>query len=302
MILTVIDPALLVYDFEDLDAGRSCCIERLDALTNHREVIKKYSLRIAVSASFVDFILSLFPWRQSGNNMLRDLREFTLFDLQKAYYVDTDEDVELEISPEGILCQHVECQNLVDAWHQTLVGCINAANSNQFTPNIATWACPSIVPLIELIIVVPIAVQTDKARHGYSVPLVWDNESWASQLVNEDWWPDLHLMVELTFITNTAIRKHPHTRAKPIDFDCSDRFWQSANSFCCEDCTRRSLVKALTKLIYGLRDKGLGWEPVKGRSGIYRFKVTRSARVHCHMEGEKVIIDEIGPHGIDGIG
>ena len=303
MILTVIDPALLKYDCEDLNTGRSCCIERLEALTNHREVIKKYSLRIAMSESFANFILSLFPWKQSGNNMLRDLREFILIDLQqKAHYLVTDEDIGVEISPKGVLCQYVESQDLVRAWGQVLVGCVSDVNSTQCTSNIATWSCPSIVPLIELITLAPITSQTAKSRHKYFIPLVWDYDSWANQLITQDWWPDLHLMVELTFITNTAIRNHVQARASPINFDCSDGFWQAANNFCCDDYIRRSFVEALTKLIYGLHDKGLGVEPVLSRPGIYRFRVTRSVRVHYHMEGKKLIIDEIGPHGIDGIG
>lgn len=302
MILTVIDPALLIYDCGDLNTGRSCCIERLEALTNHREVIKKYNLRIAMSNSFTDLILSLFSWKQSGNNILRDLREFILIDLQKADYVDTDESIEVEISPKGVLCQYVECQDLVRAWGQILVGCVSGGNVAQCTSNITTWNCPAIVPLIELIIVAPIAYQTDKARHKYFIPLVWDYDSWANQLITQDWWPDLHLMVELTFITNTAIRNHVQARVSPMNFDCSDGFWQAANNFCCDDYTRRSFVKALTKLIYGVHDKGLGLEPVQSRPGVYRFRVTRSVRVHYHMEGEKLMIDEIGPHRIGGIG
>lgn len=302
MILAVIDPALLIYDCGDLNTGRSRCIERLEALTNHREVIKKYNLRIAVSHSFTNLILSLFPWKQSGNNMLRDLREFILIDLQKADYVDTDEGIEVEMSPKGVLCQYVECQDLVRAWGQILVGCVSGGNAAQCTSNIATWNCPAIVPLIELIIVAPIAYQTGKARHKYLIPLVWDYDSWANQLITQDWWPDLHLMVELTFITNTAIRNHVQARASPMNFDCSDGFWQGANNFCCDDYTRRSFVEALTKLIYGVHDKGLGLEPVQSRPGVYRFRVTRSVRVHYHMVGKKLIIDEIGPHRIGGIG
>ena len=303
MILTSIDPALLTYDCEDFNTGRSCCFERLEALTNHREIIKKYNVRIAVSHSFTDFILSLFPWKQSGNNMLRDLREFILTDLQrKADYVDTDESIEVEISPKGVLCQYLECQDLVRAWEQILVGCVGGSNATQYTLNIATWDCLAIVPQIELIIVAPIVYQTSKASHKYGIPLVWDYDSWANQLISQDWWPDLHLMVELTFITNTAIKNHAQARASPMSFDFSDGFWESANNFCCDNDTRQSFVEALTKLVHGVHDKGLGLEPVQSRSGVYRFRVTRTIRVHYHMEGEWLIVDEIGPHKIMGIG
>jgi len=303
MILTVIDPALLTYDCKDLDTGKSCCLERLEALTNHRVVIKKYNLRIAMSEAYANFILSQFPWKQSGNNALHDLREFILIDLQKkAYYMVTDEDEEVEISPKGVLCQYVDCQDLVCAWGQILIGCVREGNTTQYTSNIATWRCPSIVSKIELIIVEPVISKTKKAGHKCFIPLVWDYDSWANQLITQDWWPDLNLMVELTYITNTAIRNHVHARASPMNFDCSEGFWQSANNHCCDDYTRRSFVEALTKLLYGVYDKGLSLEPVKSRPGVYRFRVTRSVRVHYHMEGGKLMIDAIGPHKLDSIG
>lgn len=302
MILTVIDPALLTYDCGDLNSGRACCLERLEALTNHRAIIKKYDLRIAVSQSLTDFILSLFPWELTGNNMLRDLREFIFNDLQKrADYVDTDESMEVEISPEGVLCQYSDCQDLVRAWGQVLVGCVSNSNAFQHTHTIATWDCPAIVPQIQLIIQAPSAYRTSEAGHEYCIPLVWDYDSWAKQLIGQDWWPDLHRMVELTFITNGAIRNHAQATTTPMLFDCSNHFWESANDFCCDSGIRQSFVDTLTKLIHGIRDKGLGFEPVKSKPGIYRFKVTGAVRVHCHMEGKRLIIDEIGPHNIDGI-
>ncbi len=302
MILTVIDPALLTYNCEDLNTGESYCVERLEALTVHREAIRKYNLRIAVSEIFADFILSLFPWKESGNNMLHDLREFILVDLQRAYYVGADEVKEVEIAPEGILCQYVECKELISAWGQVLVGCVGESSLTKCKCNIATWCCQSIVSQIDLVIVERIYSRTDKARHKYYIQLVWDEDSWANQLVNEDWWPDLALMVELTFVTNKAIRNNVKVRASPINFACSKGFWDSADKFCCDNDTRRSFIKALTKIVYGLRDKGLGLEIIKSQPGVYRFRVTGSARVHCHMESERLIIDEIGPHRTDGVG
>lgn len=303
MILTVIDPALLTYDCEDLNTGRSCCFERLEALTNHRGIIKKYNVRIAASQSLINLILCLFPWKQSGNNMLRDLREFMLSDLQrKADYVDTDESTEVEISPKRILCQYVKRQDLVRAWGQVLARCVSDGNAAQHALNIATWDCRAIVPQIEFVIVARVAHQTSKASHKYCIPLVWNCDSWANQLINQDWWPDLHLMVRLTFATNTAIKNHAQARLSPMIFDCSDEFWESAHDVCCDNHTRQSFVKALTKLIYGVHDKGLGLEPVQSRSGVYRFRVTRTVRVHYHTEGERLIIDKIGPHRINDVG
>ena len=303
MVVTSIDPTLLTYDSKDLNTGRACCFERLQALTNHREIIKKYNVRIAVSQSFTDLILNLFPWRQSGNNMLRDLRELIFNDLQKkADYVDTDESIKVNISPKGVLCQYLKCQDLVRAWGQILAGCVSGGNAAQYTLNVATWDCPAVVPHIELMIVAPSAYQTSQASDKYRIPLVWDYDSWANQLISQDWWPDLHIMVELTFTTNSAIKNHSQVKASPMRFDCSDGFWKSANSYCYDSNTRQSFVTALTKLIYGVHDRGLGLESVQSRPGVYRFRVTRTVRVHYHIEGECLIIDEIGPHKINGVG
>lgn len=303
MIVTAIDPALLAYDSGDFYDGRQCSLERLKALTNHRRVINEYSIRVAVSRSFMNCVLSLFPWQQCGNSVLRDVREFILSDLERrADYLDTNESVEVGISPEGVLCQYVTCQELVCAWEQISAKHITSPDTAHSTFSVSTWDCPNIVPELELTVPPTGVSQASTPSGRYRIPLVWDCDSWARLLSTQDWWPDLKRMVSLTFITNHAIRSHAGANDRPMDFQCSEAFWKSAERYCKDGYRRQSFVTALTKLLYGIHDKGLGLETVKGRSGVYRFRVTDSDRVHYHTEGPRIVIDEIGPHEIDGVG
>jgi len=140
--------------------------------------------------------------------------------------------------------------------------------------------------------------ETEADSRVYHLPLVWDDDSWAIQLVTLEWWPDLSRCVELHFRTNPGMRHYPVAREQPIPFECTDAFWKSVDRFCRDKQKRRSLIEALTKRVYGILDASLGDEPF---GEVRRFRVTDFWRVHYREEHDRLVLEEFGPHSMGGV-
>lgn len=297
MLLSAIDPALLFYKPEDWQSRKSHCFDRFVALVLHFRVTREYGQEIAVSRDLEGLIYKFFPWNADFRNIgeLRDLRTFILNDMQRVEHIDTREARDVGIRPAGILCKYVEAQEIIDAWGKLLCGCVYRTDAGTRL-QIGTWETPTVQRCNSVNLMVCSSEVEKDAQ--YNIPLVWDDDSWAVQLVREDWWPDLQRCVELEFKTNAGIKQYNKAREQPFPFKCSKTFMDSLNRFCNTRDLQRSLVEAVTKRVYGILNAGLGDEQI---GNIRRFRVTDFWRVHYRIEDGHIVLLEFGPHDMGGL-
>lgn len=295
MLLSALDPALLIYKYEDWQAKEPHCFRRFEALTLHREMLREYGQKIAMTHEFAALILESFPWRKNFRDIgqLRDLRRFMLEDLHKAFHIEAKAAREVSLRPTGIVCNYVQAPEMIDEWKGLLCGCLDKVVLAELDPQIATWETACLREHSQQTILITIHDFEADARAEMQLPLVWDDDSWATQLVTQDWWPDLHRCVELHFRTNPGLRNYSGVRERPIAFECTRAFWKSVDQFCNQPHTRRSLIEAITKVVYGVHDRSLGLERL---GETRRFRVTGFWRVHCRKEDDRLLLEEFGPH------
>ncbi len=298
MLLSALDPALLFYKPEDWQARKAHCLDRFHALVLHFRVTREYGQEIAMSGNLEGLIYQFFPWNADFRSIseLRDLRNFVLNDMQRVKRIEIKMAGDVELRPAGIACKYTEDPGVIDAWEELLCGCIDEISAG-FDPQIATWDTPAVRQCDSMSLT--IRDSGEEVDIQYDFPLVWDDDSWAAQLVKQDWWPDLQRCVELEFRTNPGIRYHSMVREQAITFKCSKTFLVSLERFCSSKHLRRSLIEALTKKVYGIRNAGLGDEQI---GNIGRFRVTDFWRVHYQMEGDQIMLSEFGSHDMGGIG
>jgi len=244
--------------------------------------------------SFAALTYQSFPCNAADIPELRDLRLLILEELQRALYVDPGVAGDVTFEPTGIVCEYVEVPEIIAAWKLLLCGCLDQRMLSQFDPQIATWETVSLRRHSGGIRVIFCNSDGQAGAEVREFPLVWDKDTWAIQLVTQDWWPDLHLCVELHFSTNPGMRNYPAVREQPIAFECTRAFWRSVNRLC-RQADRRRLIEALAKLVYGIHDASLGLEPI---GETWRFRVTDFWRVHCRREADRFVLEEFGPHDI----
>lgn len=299
MLLSALDPALLVYEYEDWQARAPHCFSRFEALSLHRRVIREYGQKMAMSYAFAALIHQFFPWNSYRSiGELRDLRRFFYEDLQKAEYIDTKVAGEASLQPTGIVYEYVESPEVIDAWKQLLCGCVDETVLTEFTPQIATWETPCLRQHSAVMILTIHDFEAETGSRVYHLPLVWDDDSWAIQLATQEWWPDLPRCVELYFRTNPGMRDYPGAGEQPIPFECTSAFLKSVDRLCRDVQLRRSFIKALTKRVCGILDASLGDEPF---GEVRRFRVTDFWRVHYREEHDRLVLEEFGPHSIGGV-
>ena len=303
MLVSLIDPDLLCYDVEEWREDDTLCLARFQALGLHRDHTAKFRLKLAMSQSFLALIYHLFPWNESYRDIpeLRDLRQFVLQDLQMlTVFVEGEPWGRVVLQPAGVACQCVRRDDVAMSWDHLLHACVVQA-STQMDPQLATWRSPCAVSAGG-----EVSLTFDNESGGgdsicCSLPLVYDEHSWAVQLNTQDWWPDLQTCVRLCFLTNPSIRNYTSVREVPIPFECTPSFLESLERYCVETSLRKALIEALTKKVYGLVNPGLGDEELTGAHGTRRFRVTDFWRIHYRHEAEHILLEEFGPHGIGGV-
>ena len=127
---------------------------------------------------------------------------------------------------------------------------------------------------------------------SYDLPLVWDEESWASQLASQDAWPDLQRCVEFYIQNNPALKNHTSALASPMPFVDTPAFWDSIETYC-QPPLRSLLIKAIAKRAYGILDASLGDEAF---GSVRRFRVTDFWRVHYTEQDGSLRLEQFGPH------
>jgi len=88
----------------------------------------------------------------------------------------------------------------------------------------------------------------------------------------------LERMVELHFKTNDAIKLYDGVRTSPMKLLCGPSFVEAIDEHSYDIQIRKRFIEALTRVVYGVHDVGLGLEKI-GKYA-YRFRVTDFWRVH----------------------
>lgn len=295
MLLSALEPALLIYRYEDWRRRDRHCLSRFEALTLHRGINRKYGQKIAMSDMYAAEVCQSFPWKQDcrGIDQLRDLRQLVIEELQRAHYLDATTARSISVWPPGVVCEHVDDADAEEAFTRLLSACLEEAAAPGIDAQVATWERDSVCSGTgSLRCTIAQSEQGGDSRDEY-VPLVWDHISWALQLNTQKWWPDLQRCVELFFLTDPAMRAHPAVRDRSMTFECSPRFWQSVNDYCRDEQLRRLLTKAVAKTVYGLRDAALCDEAF---GQMRRFRVTDFWRVHYREQDDHLVLEEFGRH------
>ena len=292
MLLSALDPALLIYQQHHWQSRQSHFLSRVKALVLHRSITRKHNQQIVMSDDFAALVQQCFPWSSEYRAIgeLHDLRLFILQEFNKLRYITTTKRAgDISLQPSNLTCAHIEDAIVLDTWKELLCACIEQEADSDFEVQVATWETPDSLGDSRSLIV---SVSDNTGGEDYYLPLVWDQDSWTNQLHSQDSWPDLQRCVESYFQANVAMQRYPYARATPIPFECTDSFWKSVENFC-QPQMRRLLVKAIAKKVYGILDSRLGDEPL-GR--IRRFRVTSFWRVHYRQVGGRIVLDEFGEH------
>ena len=294
MLVSALDPALMVYQEEHWRTREPHVLSRIKALGVHRKYIRENAQQIAITPSLAALVNEGFPWNKDYKAIgeLRDLRQFVLEELAKARYIEEPPRPDgFSLQPDNLTCMHVESKAVLDAWDRLLVACVDGDESSEFDAQVATWATPVNLTNSQSI---TLTINRRSETEDHQLPLVWDEGSWSTRLSPHDSWPDLYVCVELYVKANPGMRSHPLCRNQPIPFECTEEFWKCVNELC-QPRMRPLLVKAVAKKVYGILDAPLRDESL---GQIRRFRVTSFWRVHYQQYNQRIVLEEFGPHDI----
>ena len=294
MLLSLLDPALLVYDEEHWREGHSHFADRISALALHRRLLRQYNLPMAISVDLAAMVQQIFPWAAAYKSIseLRDVRRFMIEDLVRARYIHPSVPAEnVSLTPADLTCKHAEIEDVLAAWKELLCACVEQEGSSEFDVQVATWEEPVRQVNSQAITV---TINKGEASELFFLPLVWDETSWVNRMDSQDSWPDLHRCVEIYFQANFGMRSYPQCREHPIPFEWTNGFWKSVDDYC-NPRMRQLLVKAIAKRVYGILDAKLHDEPL---GQLRRFRVTDFWRVHYRQLEDRIVLEEFGEHNI----
>ena len=294
MLLSIIDPDLLVYERKHWESDFQQFIERLNTLILHRRFIRAHHQNIAITFELAAIVYEVFPWSSSYRDFpeLRDLRLFMTQDLNRVQYVDSVPSQQVSPSPDGLTCRYVASSSILNAWRSLLGGCAKEQANSEKDFVVATWiALGNTIdtPFLD------VTLSGDIESETHSFLVAWDEGSWANCLASQSPWPDLKECVDLYYLTQPAIRNLPGVKDTPTDFICTDDFWKSVERFC-KPNMRQALIKAIAKKVYGVLDAGLHDEPLSG--GIRRLRVTEFWRIHYTYNQSVIVFQEFGEHNM----
>ena len=292
VLLSALDPALLVYQRQHWQTGQQHFVSRIRALALHRATIRKHNQLIAMSNNVRALVYQCFPWNHEYKTIgeLRDLRQFVLEELIRVHDVTETKKADcVSLQPRNLTCRYVENVSVLAAWKDLLCACVEEAANSKFDVQVATWETPVLLENSQSLVV---SVSSNAVAEDHNLPLVWDENSWAKQLYREDSWPDLQRCVEYYFSADFEMQRYPRVTVNPIPFEWTDSFWKSVEDLC-QPQMRRLLVKAIAKRVYGILDSSLGDERL---GPIRRFRVTRFWRVHYRQLTNRIVLEEFGEH------
>ena len=292
MLLSAIDPALLIYQQEHWQARLPHFFTRIKTLLLHYSIIKRYGQQIAMSNEIAALAMECFPWDADSKATaeLRDLRQFMHEAFTKAHFITKTRAADaVSFQPSNMTCEHIDNPDVLNAWKELLWACVDEESTCGFDAQVATWESSVHSPNPQSLIV---TASDSSGGEDHHLPLVWDQNSWAKRLYSQDYWPDLQRCVELYGEANPAMQSHPQLRDEPIPFECTDTFWKSVDALC-QPRMRHLLVKAVAKRVYGLLDAKLRDESFEQ---VRRFRVTDFWRVHYREGDGRIVLEEFGEH------
>lgn len=287
MLHSAIDPALLIYKQEDWQNRASHCFSRFGALMLHRRLMRQYNQRIVFTDEYASKVQLAFPWAYASRDIeeLRDLRRFILEDLGSAQYVDCEATNQATLEPNDLTCKFVDDPEVLDIWKQLLLCCLSEMEHSEFDVQVATWQEGHESSQTQFL-----AIAADNEAHH--LPLVWNEGTWAKQLASQNAWPDLQMCVELYFMSNPGMSNHPMARQHPTPFGYTEAFLKNVADTG-QAHLQQAVVKAITKLVYGILDSGLHDEPY---DDMRRIRVTDFWRVHYIEQGGSLRLEKFGRH------
>ena len=292
MLLSALDPALLIYQQGHWQSRQSHVFRRMRALSLHRRTIRRHNQQIALSNDIAAQVQQCFPWNQNYKSIgeLRDLRQFILEEFSRAHFISgTKSTDDISLQPSDLTCAYVNDATVLDAWKDLLNACLEGEVNSEYDVQVATWESPGVLANQES---VAVSITRGAAAEDHHLPLVWNEDSWARQLYAQDSWPDLKRCVEFYFRANVGMQRYSQVRSVPIPFDCTASFWKSVDQLC-HPRMRRLLVKAIAKKVYGVLDSKLGDEPF---GQVRRFRVTGFWRVHYRQCKSGIVLERFGEH------
>ena len=292
MLVSAIDPTLLIYSRDSWYYSQDNFFDRIKALALHRNNIRKYDQRVMISYDMAGLVQQGFPWKDDYKAIgaMRDLRQFILEEFIRARFVSkTREASEISLKPKSLTCWYILDTAILDAWKEMLCASVEEDSDSDIEPQIATWEMPIKFEKAQSVTVTTMA---KGGSRDFFVPLVWDDSSWAFRLNAQESWPDLHRCVELYAKANVGIQIYLTSKEQPIPFEYTPKFWKSVEDICQPDM-RHLLVKSIAKKVYGILDSGLRDENV---GQFRRFRVSDFWRVHYQDFGNKIVLEEFGQH------
>lgn len=302
--MSVVDPALFYYKYEDWLNKAWHCYERFEALVLHHNFMREYGQVVAMSDDYLATIFEVFPWQEDYAHIgeLRDLRQFILEDLQRiAKRIEPCAEYTLKVEPEGLVCNYVHSSDMVEIWKYLICGCVKLPSFDNLKPQVATWSCHDACDRVSEIQLKMESPTSPSDCDVLTLPLVWDEDSWIVQLATLDWWPNVERCVELYVRANPSMRHYYSAGQAPTPVKCTPSFMRSVESHCSDVALRRALIESLSKKMFGVTDAGLGDESVRRLPGMRRFRVTDYWRVHYRRDAGHIVLEEFGPHGIGGV-
>ena len=288
MLLSAVDPSLLFYSANEWQTRSVSCLGRMTTLLMHCKYLRAHAVPMILSHNLAALLYESYPWTRRVDG-LRDLRRIVFETLGRAHYVMPDTPNSVSIIPNGLTASGVTDSRILDEWANLLA----VSAGKRFCPD-----------AIVLVATSEAAMARSKVEHltihaDYEVghliswlPLVWNEESWAIQILCQNTWPDLSSCVEHYF--RTHLSDHPMANANSIGFTWTKRFWKSVEAHC-DPSTRTAFIKSIAKRVYGICDASLGDEAF---GPLRRFRVTDFWRVHYRDLGDSIILEEFGGHDI----
>ena len=143
MLLSAIDPALLMYQQEHWQTRQPHFYSRIKALALHRDIVRKYNQQFAISYDIAALLQQYFPWNDKTIGELRDLRQFMLEEIGKARFITKTRGAdEIALQPSNLTCEHIDVVTVIDAWKELLCACVEGETNSEFDVQVATWETP----------------------------------------------------------------------------------------------------------------------------------------------------------------
>ena len=305
-LLSVLDPALLIYSFEEWQKDNDKCLTLINSLGKHREIFFQFNFRLATTYEFTAILWNLFPNNRPYKSipMFREVQNVLYQDLQRAKIVKEMSYTMIDFNPPDIVCKNIDNTNIISTWNRLLIGCLNEDYDSLF---IATYkngietSCPDAISI-------KYQATGRNAIDEEVVPLVFDEKTWAKHIVVQEWWPEFkhddehwQNLVKTFYNSNEDIQNLNSVSKKPFSFTCIKDFWKCADGICRTKKEKIALIETITYKTFKILSDKIQDEKIKGTKNTFRMRLSKKFRIHYEPTDDGILLTECGPHGIGGI-